>query len=87
MTIDCVLDEHSSVIITIFRETVDSAQVEDYLIERAHALADQPPCRRVILDLRHLMKFDIGGADMQREVKLFTGFVSRLEGNHVAFLA
>ena len=87
MAIDCVVDEHSSVIITIFRETVDSTQVEEYLIERAHALADQPPCRRVILDLRHLAKFDIESEDMSREVRLFAGFVSRLHTAQVAFVA
>ena len=87
MAIDCVVDEHSSVIITIFRETVDSTQVEEYLIERAHALADQPPCRRVILDLRHLAKFDIEIEGMSREVRLFAGFVSRLHTAQVAFVA
>ena len=87
MAIDCVLDEHSSVIITIFRETVDSAQVEGYLVERAHALADQPPCRRVLLDLRYLKSFNIESADMNREVRLFAGFVSRLQTAQVAFVA
>ncbi len=87
MAIDCIFDEHSSVIITVFRETVDSQQVEDYLVERAHALADQPPCRRVILDLRYLMEFNIELADMNREVKLFRGFVSRLHMAQVAFVA